>query len=103
MDAASSDRLAITGAFTKGTGSTFVFNFNDVGVQSITYTLVTFGSTTFNDASVFSALGVDGTFALVGNTLTFTAAIPEPSTYAAMLGGLVLAGVIYRRRNASRG
>ncbi|MDF3056270.1 MAG: hypothetical protein K0R17_485 [Rariglobus sp.] len=99
LDAASSDKLAITGAFTQGTGSTFVFNFNDVGAQSITYTLVTFGSTTFGDASVFSATGVDGTFAFAGNSLTFTVtAIPEPSTYAAILGGLVLAGVVYRRR-----
>jgi hypothetical protein len=70
-----------------------------VGAQSITYTLVTFGSTTFGDASVFSATGVDGTFAFAGNSLTFTVtAIPEPSTYAAILGGLVLAGVVYRRR-----
>jgi autotransporter-associated beta strand protein len=97
LDAVSSDKLTLTGAFTKGTGGTFVFNFNDVGVQSITYTLITFGSTTFTDASVFSATGVEGTFALVGNTLTFTA-VPEPSTYAMIAGVLALGGAVFRRR-----
>jgi len=98
LDAAASDKLTITGAFTKGTGSTFLFNFNDVGAQSMTYTLLTFGSTTFADASGFSATGVAGTFAIVGNSLTFTAVIPEPSTYATILGALALGGVVYRRR-----
>jgi PEP-CTERM motif len=41
-----------------------------------------------------------GTFALYQNgDLTFTVAIPEPSTYAAILGAAVLGLVMLRRRN----
>jgi hypothetical protein len=53
-----------------------------------------------------SALGVpDLTGVQIGaaNTLPITAAVPEPSTYAAMLGGLgVLGWVASRRRKAQR-
>jgi hypothetical protein len=46
-----------------------------------------------------------GTFALSGSTLTFTPfeAIPEPSTYAAVLGALTIGFVLIRRRNRSAG
>lgn len=100
VDQAASDKLVLSGAFTKGTGSTFVFNFADAGyTESFTYSLVTFGSTTF-DGSDFAAVGVDGTFAIVGNTLQFTtsAAIPEPSAYAMIFGALALGGGMMVRR-----
>lgn len=99
VNQAASDQLALTGAFTKGTGSTFVFNFVDAGyTPSVAYTLVTFGSTTFS-AGDFAATGIAGSFAVVGNSLQFTAAaIPEPSTYAALAGALALGGVLVARR-----
>lgn len=99
VDQASSDQLVLSGAFTKGTGTSFIFNFADAGYsESFTYSLVTFGSTTFT-ASDFASVGIDGSFAIVGNTLQFTAAsIPEPSTYAAFLGAFALGGVMIARR-----
>lgn len=102
VNQAASDQLVLTGAFTKGTGSAFVFNFTDAGyTPSFAYTLVTFGSTTFV-AGDFSATGAAGNFAIVGNSLQFTlSAVPEPSTYAAIFGALALGvTVIVRRRRA---
>lgn len=97
----SSDQLALTGAFTKGTGSTFIFDFTGSTLdQSIAYTLVTFSSTDFL-AGDFSAIGANGVFDLTANSLTFTA-IPEPSTFAALAGALVLAGTVWRRRVTAR-
>lgn len=95
----SSDQIALVGAFTKGSGSTFIFDFTGSTLNpSITYTLVTFGSTNF-DIDDFSAInGGGGFFAFEGNSLTF-AAIPEPSSYAALFGALALAGVALRRRS----
>lgn len=98
-DNAASDSIAVAGAFTKGSGSTFAFNFTDIGATaSFTYTLLTFDSTDFNLGD-FSASGVAGTFGLDANSLTFTvSAIPEPSATAALLGALVLTGTAWRRR-----
>lgn len=95
-----SDSIALSGAFTKGSGSTFVFDFTDAGASpSITYTLLSFDSTNFLSTD-FSATGLAGTFGINANTLTFTvSAIPEPSAYAAILGGLALVGVAARRRS----
>lgn len=103
-DNASSDSLAITGAFTKGSGSIFAFNFTDIGATaSFTYTLLTFDSTDFS-AGDFSASGVAGTFGMDANSLTFTvSAIPEPSASAALLGALVLTGAAWRRRRTQVG
>jgi hypothetical protein len=99
-DALSSDKIILTGAFTKGTGSTFVFDFTDAGAStSITYTLLTFGSSSGFTAGDFSANGVAGTFGLDANSLTFTvSAVPEPSTLALIMGAIVLAGVVHQRR-----
>jgi autotransporter-associated beta strand protein len=83
---ATSDTLALTGDFGPGTGSTFVFNLSG-GQAGQTYTLVTFGSTSFASASQFTSTGVNGSFTLNGSNLTFTA-VPEPSTMALMAIGL---------------
>jgi hypothetical protein len=103
-DQASSDQLALAGAFTKGSGSTFVFDFTgSTPNASIAYTLVTFGSTDFA-AGDFSAInGGTGEFALIGNTLVFgnLSSIPEPSAYAALFGAFALAACVSRRRAAS--
>ena len=100
-----SDSISLSGNFNKGSGSTFVFAFNDVAAApSMTYTLLTFAGTDFASTD-FSATGVAGTFGIDygAGTLSFTVnAIPEPSTYAAILGTLALAGVFIHRRRRSR-
>ena len=93
-----SDTLAVNGAFTKGTGSTFLFEFTGEASSSVTYTLVTFGSNDGFVAGDFSS-NILGDFALTGNSLTFTvAAIPEPSTFAALMGMAVLGLAVVRSR-----
>jgi len=104
LNTAASDQISLTGTFNKGTGSTFVFNFNDLGIQhSFSYTLLTFagGSSGFS-AGDFSATGIAGTFVLNSGDLSFltAAAVPEPATYAAILGALALVGAVYRRRRS---
>jgi autotransporter-associated beta strand protein len=102
----SSDLLLLTGAgndFLKGTGSDFRFDFLNTGVVG-TFTLVDWASSTTFSALDFSytglASGLTGSFALNGSQLDFTVtAVPEPSAYALLLGGL---GVLYclRRRDS---
>lgn len=62
------------------------------------------GTFTF-ESGVWTALGVNGinfSFDQATGALTSTAAaIPEPSTYAAILGGLAAVGVMLRRRRQS--
>lgn len=100
----SSDTVAVTGAFTKGSAGTYTIDFGNTGTSGNTYTLVTFGSgnTTFasNDFTFANiASGLTGTFAMSSTDLTFTTtAIPEPATYAALVGLGVLGMAVYRRR-----
>ncbi len=71
--AAAADRIALgAGALTKSGTGTFDFDFVGTGVPGQTYTLATFGPTTFN-TSDFTALnaGAPGTFFLVGGSLIF--------------------------------
>lgn len=101
----SSDLLAITGAFGKGTGSGFSFDFMGISPKwGETFTLVTFGSTTFslsdfNLAASMATLGAGSYstsfFTLNPTSLQFTA-VPEPS--AAMAGLLLGLGLLRRRR-----
>ena len=71
-----SDRLAITGDFTKGVGTGYSFNFSNTGVAG-TYTLVTWtGSSNFiasNFTATNLAAGTNGTFAIVGKSLVLNA------------------------------
>ena len=106
-----SDQLAVTGAFTRGSGAAGSFAFDFLGstpVWNTTYTLATFASTDFS----LSDFDLPGSIATLGNgpystssfqltptSLTFTA-VPEPST---ALGGLLLAtGLLRRRRRGER-
>jgi autotransporter-associated beta strand protein len=101
-DQLSSDQLVLSGAFTKGTGSTFVFNFTGSTLnESITYTLITFGSNNGFTVGDFSAIGGDEAFQFVlnGDSLVYSA-VPEPSTYAVLAGVLALAGAVWRKRRA---
>lgn len=101
---------------------------NGFNLNGATLSLIDIGSTTLSGASVFTLLhstsaSISGNFfgldegasinlgantytisyaANGGTDVTLTAvAIPEPSTYAAVLGGLALAGVASRRRTRS--
>ncbi len=94
-----SDRLDITGNFTKGTGTDFFFDFlgsSDTG----SFTLITWtGMATGFSAGHFdyTNLGValNGFFTLNANSLQFTA-IPEPTP--ALAGILLGLGLMRRRR-----
>jgi autotransporter-associated beta strand protein len=73
---ASGDRLALTGAFTKGSAGTYAFSFTPLTPPAIgdSHTLVTFGSTDFSAAD-FTAEGlgyVRGDFAVAAGALIFT-------------------------------
>ena len=103
----SSDQLVLSGAFTKGTGATYNFDFNSSGVTSSTYTLLTFGSLaggfTAGDVSNFTYTGLaggvtSGTFGLTGTALTFTT-VPEPATWALLAFSLTTVMVMRRRRD----
>jgi autotransporter-associated beta strand protein len=103
---ASNDKLVLSGAMTKGTGSIFEWDFGGTALFNTTYTLVTAagGFGTFADTdfswkagSLGAGLTV-GTFTITGTSLTFTA-IPEPTS--AILSGLLIgAGLLRRRRRA---
>lgn len=102
-----SDKLELTGSFTKGTGGNGDFVFDFLGATpawNTTYTLVTFGSSSGFAAGIggnfsYTGLGTGpyGTsyFTLTGNSLTFTA-IPEISNV--MVVALSGAATLRRRR-----
>jgi autotransporter-associated beta strand protein len=88
-----SDKIVLSGALTDS-GTSYTFDFSG-GLAGQTYTLITFGSTTFTDASKFSSTGVGGSFALNGNSLTFTA-VPEPGVVTLFVVGF--AGMMFMVR-----
>lgn len=98
-----SDRLNLgSNPFLRGSGSVFRFDFQgSTATVGETYTLVTFGSTDFADASPFSYTNLDpgqtGTFALTGSALTFLV-VPEPGNIALAAVALAVGlGVALRR------
>jgi autotransporter-associated beta strand protein len=80
---ASSDRLALTGALTKGSAGTFpvAFQFGAYPVAGTVLTLATFGSTDFAATDFTATGGLFGTFAIAGNALTFTVKDPPGTAY----------------------
>ncbi len=97
-DALSSDLLVLSGAFSKGSGSSFLFDFTGSTINpSITYTLVTFGSTDFQIGDFAAINGGGGVFAFDGNSLVFSA-IPEPSAWTTLAGAAGLFAAMGRRR-----
>jgi hypothetical protein len=75
-----SDKIVMSGNFTKSGSSNFTFSFLG-GKSETTYSLASWsGSTTFVAAN-FSSSGQIGTFAISSNELLFTT-VPEPSTVA---------------------
>lgn len=106
--AGSSDLLAITGAFEKGSAGDYKFDFmgSAPAAWGNAYTLATWTTGTTFDAGDFtfqglsgSYSGIDSYFTISGNSLTFTA-VPEPSS---ALAGLLIAASLLRRRRASGG
>lgn len=111
LNAAASDLILVTGGSLTGPLSGVVtFNFSDAGgfAAGTTYSLIDGSSlnTILSDfdALDFEGIGIDGytfAFSLNGKILEMTAsvsAVPEPSTYAAIIGALALAGAFVRRR-----
>lgn len=81
-----------TGTFTPGASYAEVtINLGDVDAGFLVFTVST------DETDVFS---FDGNTGLLFDNVTFQGTvIPEPSSYAAILGGLALAGVALRRRS----
>lgn len=104
----SSDKIFVTGGQLIGpagnNGVTLnLTNSGSFGVGS--YTLVDFGGATLNGFELTdfafgtTISGFSSSLSFSGNTLVLTAsAIPEPSTYAALLGATALAATVWRRR-----
>ncbi len=108
-DSNASDKLAITGNFNKGTGSSgsWAFDFMNSSKEGV-FTLATWTTNsgtpfTAGDLGNFSATNLgtgvfSGGFSITGNTLQFTA-VPEASNL--LIGALVGLGVFKRRRKNS--
>lgn len=107
----SSNQITLSGAFTKGTGSDFEFDFGGFNATEMgTYTLLAFDSTTFG-SSDFTASNITfggelsgqfsfGTTTIDDNTFSTLefSVIPEPGTLA-LIGIAGIAGLIgFRRR-----
>lgn len=114
LDAGStnSTSLTLSGAFTQGnSGSPFDINLTGNGTfaSAGVYDLLNFGSTNFTDASQFNLIsslnldpGFTGALVLNGNQLDFDVtalSVPEPGTWALMLGGLGVLVFWQRRRS----
>ena len=108
VDLNSSERLELSGAFTKGGGTFFVFDFLGTGAADETYTLISGWSETSFSAGFVSydnlADNLAGSFAIDGNSLTFTTttiAIPEPA-HAAIYTVLAAAMAMCAQRRRVR-
>ncbi len=91
----------------QGLGTTYAFTFINHGwTIGSTYSLINFSGTNITDPNVFSFTnggGFDGDFSFDNNTLNFTmTVIPEPSSFALIVGAMVAAWLL-RKRRISRG
>ncbi len=101
LGAGSSDFLSLSGALSKGGSGTYAFQFLDADWQvGATYDLIGFSGTDFlaSDFSFSNGEGFTGYFTLDGSRLQFTVtAVPEPSTYAMAIAGLLVVIVVARK------
>ena len=94
--------LALAGNFDKSGSGVFTLDFSGSG-QAGTYNLLSFAGTTFAGAGDFNIVnlgsGLSGVLTLNGTSLSLAvSAVPEPSTYALMVGAFALAGATLRNR-----
>lgn len=94
--------LTLAGGFNKSGSGVYTLDFSGSG-QAGTYNLLSFAGTTFASASDFTVVnlgsGLSGVLTLNGTSLSLAvSAVPEPSTYALMVGAFALAGATLRNR-----
>ncbi len=99
-----SDLLVLTGAFTRSSGTSYVFDFQNSGANGV-YTLVNYGSTASTSVANLVATnlpsGRTGTFNLSGTgagSLTLTV-VPEPGEIGLAIAALAGLAIIARRRS----
>jgi hypothetical protein len=63
--------------------------------QTVTYTLLGNGK---NQTLTFKAVGASDSYGTSLDRVSLTAAVPEPETYAMLLAGLGMVGLLARRR-----
>jgi hypothetical protein len=97
--AGASDSLTLGGLFAEGSTGTFNFSFTqNAGFStSQTYTLITFASVSGFSASDFGGAPTGMQFDLTATSLLLEP-VPEPATWAMLLGGL---GIFTRFRRRS--
>ena len=99
-----SDLLNITGSFTKGTGTTFSFDFLGGGTNGW-YKVVDWSVGTSFVAGDFQATnlasGMTGSFTVDGATSAlYLNVVPEPATWALLAFSMTTVLVLRRRRNS---
>jgi fibronectin-binding autotransporter adhesin len=105
-----SDELSLslgTGVLTQGGSGLFQFNFLGGGEAGQTYDLINFESTTFANASAFSATdlapGLSANFTLSSSQLeVLVQAVPEPSAWGALVWGVAVLIGFRRFRQGAR-
>lgn len=107
-----SDLLMVTGAFTRTSGTSYIFDFQNSGLLGQTYTLINYGSSSSSSATNLVATnlpaGLAGSFAFSGTgagslTLTVITAVPEPAEYGIALAALAGIAILIRRRRLNSG
>jgi hypothetical protein len=96
-----SDQIVGSGGTFSLTGGTLALSLGSGFGYANTYSLFSsFAGGTVSSLTISGYDTVNYTAGLGSDGVLYFTAIPEPSTYAAILGGLALAGVfIHRRRN----
>jgi autotransporter-associated beta strand protein len=105
----SADMLALTGSFSRSSGTSYIIDFQGGGVAGQTYTLISYGVASSvsvgNLVATNLASGLTGTFKMTGATsglnsagvLTFTV-VPEPTEVGIGIAALAAFAIVMRRR-----
>ena len=106
IDGATSDQLTINGALDLSSGNdTLTLSILNPGSSS-SYTIATYTGVltgTFADISTLTAAGYTIDYGTGSNSAITVVAVPEPSTWAMMLGGIGMLRLCQKRRNYPRG
>ncbi len=104
LDGENADKFIIEGVFSKGAGAMgkLEFLFSGAVQEGYDYNIISFGGTDFSETDLEGYLtGYDATFTFDhtnGNLWVSFTAIPEPSTYALILGLASLLIIAYKRK-----